>query len=81
MLSTEEMEKLKKEAPAPYEPEKLPLNIHQMLMDSPELLAKMSKADSILGEYNGFLKNLSNPTLLQCRKLFFLQSWRALMQR
>ena len=64
MLSTEEMEKLKKEAPAPYEPEKLPLNIHQMLMDSPELLAKMSKADSILGEYNGFLKNLSNPNLL-----------------
>lgn len=64
MINTEEIEKLKKEAPAPYEPQKLPINIHKMLMESSDLLKKMSKADSILGEYNGFLKNLSNPALL-----------------
>lgn len=64
MINTDKMEKLKKEAPSPYEPQKLPLDVRKMLIESPELLKKMSKADSILGEYNGFLKNLSNPTLL-----------------
>lgn len=52
-----------KNAPKPHIPPKLPINLSQILADQ-EVIRLISRANSSLGSYKGFLMNSMNPMLL-----------------
>ena len=61
-MTPEEIEQLRKSAPQPYIPEKLPFDTFKFI--NPETLKLLTKAHKALGEYTGFLVNSPNPLLL-----------------
>ena len=61
-ITDERLVELRRSAPPPYEPERLPFDTFNLL--TPELIKLSSEANMALGEYKGFLVNTPNPILL-----------------
>lgn len=58
-ITDERLVELRRSAPPPYEPERLPFDTFNLL--TPELIKLSSEANMALGEYKGFLVNTPNP--------------------
>ena len=61
-ITDERLAELRRSAPPPYEPQRLPFDTFNLL--TPELIKLSSEANMALGEYKGFLVNTPNPVLL-----------------
>lgn len=61
-ITDERLAELRRSAPPPHKPQRLPFDTFNLL--TPELIKLSSEANMALGEYKGFLVNTPNPVLL-----------------